>query len=71
VEDINLEAVHAIKQDPGSGFFKGQFDYGNVIVDHLGGTFVLENVPMASKIALALGELVEEREKEGKEVKHD
>ena len=66
-QDIDLESIHSIQNESGGGIVRGMFDYGNVTIDYTGGEFILHNVTMPSKIALAIGELAEARRESEKQ----
>lgn len=65
VEDISLESIQDIQHSSGSGILKGKLDYGNITVLIPGRTLEMNDIPMPDKIAMALGELVEEKKKNG------
>lgn len=60
--DIDLDAIHEVTHQSGGGIIRGGIDYGDVIIRGTGKLEVhMKNIPMPSKIALAIGEMIESR----------
>lgn len=59
VKDTDLASVHEITYATGGGLVKGSIDYGDVTMKAMKDEVVMENIPMPSQVALALGELIE------------
>lgn len=60
--DIDLDAIHEVSHQSGGGIIRGGIDYGDVTIRGTGKLEVrMKNIPMPSKIALAIGEMIESR----------
>jgi hypothetical protein len=64
VKDTALESIHEVIYGSGGGLLKGSLDYGDVVLRSINDETVMHNIPMPNKVALAIGEVIEEVRKQ-------
>src|SRR5258708_11093051 len=60
VDDADLGAIHDIKHEGSSGVFRAAYNVGDITLTMPSKELVMKNLPEPGKLALAIGEVVEE-----------
>ena len=65
VRDTDLDSIHEVTYASGGGLLKGSLDYGDVVLHSISDVTVMRNIPMPSKVAMVIGEVIEEIKRNG------